>query len=45
VFGNGQDLRKWIGTVADLIDVRKKIRIFCKKKNEIFCFVVIFLFE
>jgi hypothetical protein len=32
VFGNGLDWRKLIGTVIDLIDVRKKVRIFCIKK-------------
>jgi hypothetical protein len=28
MFGKGLYLRKWAGTVADLIDVRKKIKIF-----------------
>jgi hypothetical protein len=32
VFGNGLDLRKLTDTVADLIDVRKKVRIFYIKK-------------
>jgi hypothetical protein len=27
-FGKGMDLRKWTSTVTDLIDVRKKVRIF-----------------
>jgi hypothetical protein len=32
VFGNGLDWKKWTGTVADLINVRKKVRMFCIKK-------------
>jgi hypothetical protein len=32
VFGNGLDLRKWTGIVANLIDVKKNVRIFCIKK-------------
>jgi hypothetical protein len=32
VFGKGLDWKKWIGTVADLIDRRKKIRMFCIEK-------------
>ena len=32
VFANGLNWRKWIGIIADLIDVRKKVRIFCIKK-------------
>jgi hypothetical protein len=32
VFGKGLDWKKWIGIVADLIDRRKKIRIFCIEK-------------
>jgi hypothetical protein len=35
VFGNGLNLRKWIGIIINLIDIRKKVRIFCIK-NEIF---------
>jgi hypothetical protein len=33
-FGKRVCLRKWVGTVADLIDVRKrkKVRMFCIKK-------------
>jgi hypothetical protein len=42
MFGKRMDLRKWIGIVTDLIDVRKK-KLY--KKSEKFCFVVIFLFE
>ena len=45
VFGNELDLRKWIDIVIDLIDMRKKSKNVLYKKNEIFCFVVIFLFE
>jgi hypothetical protein len=44
MFGKGMDLRKWAGTVTDLIDVRKKVRMFYIK-SKIFCIVVIFLFE
>jgi hypothetical protein len=32
VFGKGLDWKKWIGTVADLIDRRKKVRMFCIEK-------------
>jgi hypothetical protein len=32
VFGNGLDWRKLTNTVADLIDVRKKVRMFYIKK-------------
>jgi hypothetical protein len=33
VFGKGLDWKKWIGTVADLINMRKKkVRIFCIEK-------------
>jgi hypothetical protein len=32
VFGNGLDLRKWTGIIVNLINVRKKVRIFCIKK-------------
>jgi hypothetical protein len=32
VFGNGLDLRKWTGTVTNLIDAKKKVRMFCIKK-------------
>jgi hypothetical protein len=32
LFGKGLDSKKWIGIVADLIDIRKKVRIFCIKK-------------
>jgi hypothetical protein len=32
VFGNGLDWKKLIGTVADLIDMRKKVRMFCMEK-------------
>jgi hypothetical protein len=32
VFGNGLDLRKWTSTVANLIDAKKKVRMFCIKK-------------
>jgi hypothetical protein len=33
MFGKGMDLRKWTGTVINLIDVRKKkVRMFCIKK-------------
>jgi hypothetical protein len=32
VFVNGLDWKKWIDTVADLIDMRKKVRIFCIEK-------------
>jgi hypothetical protein len=32
VFDNGLDLRKWTGIIADLIDVRKKVRMFYIKK-------------
>ena len=32
VFGNGLDLRNWTGTVADLINMRKKVKMFCIKK-------------
>ena len=35
VFGNGLDLRKWTGTIADLINVRKKLEYFVYK-NEFF---------
>jgi hypothetical protein len=31
VFGNGLDWRKWTGIVIDLIDVRKKVRMFCRE--------------
>ena len=31
-FGNGLDLKKWINIVVNLIDVRKKVQIFCIKK-------------
>ena len=38
VFGKGLDWKKSIGTVADLIDIRKKVRMFCIKKwNFLFC--------
>jgi hypothetical protein len=37
VFGNGLDLKKCIGTVADLIDVRKKkVIMFLYKKVKFF---------
>ena len=45
VFGNGLNLRKWTGTVTYLIDVKKKRIFYIKRKKEIFCFVMIFLFE
>jgi hypothetical protein len=32
VFGNGLDWRKWTGTVAYLINMRKKIKMFCIEK-------------
>jgi hypothetical protein len=32
VFGNRLDWKKWASTVADLIDVRKKVRMFCIEK-------------
>jgi hypothetical protein len=32
VFGNGLDWKKWIDTVTDLIDMRKKVRMFCIEK-------------
>jgi hypothetical protein len=32
MFSNGLNLRKWISTVTVLIDVRKKVRMFCVKK-------------
>jgi hypothetical protein len=31
-FDNGLDLRKWTGTITYLIDVRKKVKMFCIKK-------------
>ena len=38
VFGKGLDWKKWIGTVANLIDMRKKVRMFCIEKwNFLFC--------
>jgi hypothetical protein len=33
VFGNGLNLRKWIGIIINLIDIRKKVRIFCIKNE------------
>jgi hypothetical protein len=36
VFGNGLDLKKCIGTVANLINVRKKIIMFLYKKVKFF---------
>jgi hypothetical protein len=32
VLGKRLDWKKWIGTVADLIDRRKKVRMFCIEK-------------
>jgi hypothetical protein len=32
MFGKGMDLKKWTSTVANLIDVKEKIRMFCIKK-------------
>jgi hypothetical protein len=32
MFGNGLDLRKWIDIIVDLIDVRKKVKMFYIKK-------------
>jgi hypothetical protein len=32
VFENGLNWKKWIGIIVDLIDVKKKVRIFCIKK-------------
>jgi hypothetical protein len=32
VFENGLDWKKWIDTVADLIDIRKKVIMFCIEK-------------
>jgi hypothetical protein len=38
VFGNGLDWKKLIGTIVDLIDVRKKVIMFCIKKwTFLFC--------
>jgi hypothetical protein len=31
MFGKRLDWNKWIGIVADLIDMRKKVRMFCMK--------------
>jgi hypothetical protein len=36
MFGNGLDLRKWTDTIAYLVDVRKKVRMFCIKKIKFF---------
>ena len=36
VFGNGLDLRKWIGTIINLIDVKKEKKNVLYKKNENF---------
>jgi hypothetical protein len=36
MFGNGLYLKKWIGIVVNLIDVKKKVRIFCIKKMKFF---------
>jgi hypothetical protein len=32
VFENGLDCRKWTGIVVNLIDVRKKVNMFCIEK-------------
>jgi hypothetical protein len=45
VFGNGLDWRKWTGTVTDLIDVRKKVRMFGIEKWNFLFYSNFFLFE
>ena len=38
VFGKGLDWKKWTGIVADLIDIRKKVKMFyIEKWNFLFC--------